>query len=68
MTLYIYIESIKDDDDTAIGDLARDILDDTNITPTWGIRKIRNHFKALRVNDHIMFLLEELYIDFKNHS
>jgi hypothetical protein len=65
MTFYMFLESHKDDD-TARGDLVRDILDDTIICPSWGIRKIRKYFKEINVSDRIMYLLEESYTDFKN--
>jgi len=66
MTFYMYLERLKDDD-TAIGDLVRDILDDTIICPSWGIRKIRKYFKEINVSDRIMYLLEEAFIDYKNN-
>jgi hypothetical protein len=66
MTFYRYLESLKQDD-TAIGDLARDILMDTNIYPSYGIQKIRKYFKQIGASERIMYLLEESYTDFKNN-
>jgi hypothetical protein len=65
MTFYTYLESIQNDD-TAIGDLVRDILMDTNIYPTYGIQKMRRYFKQIRASERIMYLLEEAYLDYQN--
>lgn len=65
MTFYMYLELHKDDD-TARGDLSRDILMDINICPSYGIRKIRKYFKQINVSERIMYLLEEAYQDYQN--
>ena len=65
MTFYKYLESLKRDD-TAIGDLVRDILMDTNIYPSYGIQKMRRYFKNINAGERIMSLLEEAYQDYQN--
>jgi hypothetical protein len=65
MSFYTYLTLISEDD-TAQGDLARDILNDTNIKNSSGIRYIRRYFKEICVSPHILYLLEETYINYKS--
>jgi hypothetical protein len=65
MTFYTYLTFISEDN-TAQGDLARDILTDSNITRSTGIRNIRRYFKDICVSSHILYLLEETYINYKS--
>jgi len=67
MTFYTYLTFISEDD-TAQGDLARDILNDSNIDRSFGIREIRRYFKDICVSEHILYLLEETYLNYKSHS
>lgn len=65
MSFYTYLTFISEDS-TAQGDLARDILSDSNITSSTGIRNIRRYFKEICVSPHILYLLEETYINYKS--
>ena len=65
MSFYTYLTFISEDN-TAQGDLARDILSDSNITRSTGIRNIRRYFKDICVSPHIIYLLEETYINYKS--
>ena len=63
MSFYTYLTLISEDN-TAQGDLARDILSDSNITRSTGIRNIRRYFKEICVSPDILYILEETYTNY----
>ena len=63
MSFYTYLTFISNDD-TAQGDLARDILSDPNIQQR-SIRYLRKYLKEICVNPNILYLFEETCISYK---
>jgi hypothetical protein len=63
MSFFTYLTFISEDD-TAQGDLARDILNDTNIQQR-SIRYLRKYFREICVSERILYLLEETYISYR---
>jgi len=63
MSFFTYLTFISEDD-TAQGDLARDILSDTNIQQR-SIRYLRKYFREICVGERILYLLEETYINYR---
>jgi hypothetical protein len=63
MSFYTYLTLISEDN-TAQGDLARDILSDPNIQQR-SIRYLRKYFREICVGERILYLLEETYINYR---
>jgi len=63
MSFHKYLTLISEDN-TAQGDLARDILSDTNIHQR-NIRYIRKYLREKCVSPDILYLLEETYISYR---
>ena len=63
MSFYTYLTFISEDD-TAQGDLARDILNDPNIQQH-SIRYLRKYLRESCVSPNILFLFEETYISYR---
>lgn len=63
MSFYTYLTFISEDN-TAQGDLARDILSDPNIQQR-SIKYIRKYLRDICVSPNILFLFEETYISYR---
>lgn len=62
-----YVLRFKNDD-SAIGDVARDIVADTNISKRWGYTKLINHLKNMNVADRVYGLLNDYYTQYNNEK
>jgi hypothetical protein len=63
MSFYTYLIAISNDD-TAQGDLARDIISDPNIQQH-SIKYMRKYLRERCVSPNILFLFEETYINYR---
>ena len=63
MSFYTYLTAISNDD-TAQGDLARDIISDPNIQQH-SIKYMRKYLRERCVSPNILFLFEETYINYR---
>jgi len=64
MSSFVYKILLHKKDDTPLGDIARDILQDKNINRRWGFKKLYEYFEKINACERC---LNEC-IDFKNHS
>jgi hypothetical protein len=53
-----YVLSFKDDD-SALGDVARDIFADKDIKKSWGFPRLISHLMHLNANENIYGILKE---------
>ena len=62
-----YVLRFKNDD-SAIGDVARDIADDNNISRRWGYKKLINHLKNMNAADRIFNILNDANTEYNNEK
>ena len=55
-------------DDSAIGDVARDMVQDTMISKRWGYSTLIKHLRKMNATDAVFNLLEEANLYYNRHN
>lgn len=55
-------------DNTAYGDVARDVFNDKNINNKWGYNQLIQHLKQMNACESVFYIIEEMYLKYRGLS